>query len=204
MSASSRGVPVSIYRPSNIVGHSKTGSYQAHALITLMLKGCLQMGIAPKLEAVLNLVPVDYVSRAIVHLSRQKEPCGQAFYVVSPTSIEWRQLIRWLDGMGYPIRQVSYEVWYTELLKLTVNSSDNILAPLALLFTNQNFVRKLLGMFHFECRNTLDELANNSIICPSIKEDALKTYFSDITQSSYTNSSLSDKGLRGLVLQATQ
>lgn len=205
MTAHSRGLPVSIYRPSNIMGHSKTGICQTSSFVTTIIKGCIQMGIAPDLEAVLNLVPVDYVSRAICHLSRKQEPCGQAFEIVNPEPLEWRQLVNWIGRRGYPLQQVSYEAWYAELLKqASVHASDNALAPLRTLFVNQNFIQKTLGAFHFDCGNTLDGLAINSIVCSPVNDDLLNTYFSYFTQSGFLNPPPSDSELRELMLQGSR
>ena len=205
MTAHSRGLPVSIYRPSNIMGHSKTGICQTSSFVTTIIKGCIQMGIAPDLEAVLNLVPVDYVSRAICHLSRKQEPCGQAFEIVNPEPLEWRQLVNWIGRLGYPLQQVSYEAWYAELLKqASVHASDNALAPLRTLFVNQNFIQKTLGAFHFDCGNTLDGLAINSIVCSPVNDDLLNTYFSYFTQSGFLNPPPSDSELRELMLQGSR
>lgn len=204
MTASSRGLPISIYRPSNIMGPSKTGICQTSGFVPAMVKGCIQMGIAPELEAVLNLVPVDYVSRAIYLLSRKQEPCGQAFNIVNPKPIEWKQLVDWIGRMGYPLQQVSYEAWYTELLKQASNhSSENALAPLRTLFINQNFIQKSLGAFHFDCDNTLDGLATNSIVCPPVNDDLLNAYFSYFIQSGFLSPPSSDNKLRGSILQET-
>jgi amino acid adenylation domain-containing protein/thioester reductase-like protein len=177
MEAASRGLPVSIYRPSNIVGDSKTGTCLTDGFITLMLKGCLQMGVAPNLEAMLNLVPVDYVSQAIVLLSQKQEPCGQAFHLVNPEPIEWKQLIEWLNKMGHSIYLDSYTAWYSRLLRLAAQSSDNTITPLAGLFANQHLIQKLLGAFYFDSKETLKTLASN-LACPPVDDDLLHTNFS--------------------------
>jgi amino acid adenylation domain-containing protein/thioester reductase-like protein len=185
MKAFSRGIPVSIYRPSNIMGDTTTGICSTNGFIALMLKGCLQMGLAPDIKAMLNLVPVDFVSQAIVFLSRQHDSSSQAFHIVNPEPIAWKQTIDRVKMMGYSIELVSYEVWYSRLLKLAAQSSDNILIPLVGLFANQSFVQKLLGAFNFDARETLNGLADHSIICPRIDDRLLHTYFSYFNQSGF-------------------
>ncbi len=197
--AHSRGLPVSIYRPSNIMGHSKTGVCATTAFVPRMINGCIQMGIAPELEAVLNLVPVDYVSRAIIHLSRQQKPCGQVFYIVNPEPIEWKQLVDWMECEGYPLQQVSYEAWYAKLLQVGANESGNPLTPLKSILANYNFTKKLLGTFDFDGETALTELNSNSLICPPVNDDLLETYFSYFIDSGYLRSSISGSKLRGLV-----
>jgi thioester reductase-like protein len=183
--AHSRGLPISIYRPSNIVGHSQTGICSTSNFISLMIKGCLEMSIAPEIEAILNLVPVDYVSRAIVCLSRQEKPCGQNFNLINSEPIEWKNLIHWMQRIGYSIEQVPYQTWYAELLNLGKQGSENILVSLAPLFLNQNLLKSLLGGFNFDAENTINQLASYEIVCPPINEELLNTYFSYFTRSGF-------------------
>ncbi|MBP0000389.1 MAG: amino acid adenylation domain-containing protein [Cyanobacteria bacterium SID2] len=193
MEASSRGLPVSIYRPSNVMGSSKTGINQTSGFIAKMLKGCIQMGYVPKLKAVLNLVPVDYASRSIVHLSRTQDPCGQAFHIVNLHSITWDKLVRWMGKLGYPLKSVSYEAWYAQLLQQASDyTSDNPLVPLVTVFANPDFIQKSLGAFDFQCENVLDGLATTSIECPPINDDLLDTYFHDFTQRQFFDRPPSD------------
>jgi amino acid adenylation domain-containing protein/thioester reductase-like protein len=175
MAAASRGLPVSIYRPSNIIGHSQTGIGSTKSFITLMLKGCLQMGMAPELNAKLNLVPVNFVTRAITNLSQQQEPCGRAFHLVNPNPIEWQELLSWMTSQGYSLEQVSYQAWCEQLLKLIQGGSDNILVPLQKIVTNRHLLQKLLGAFHFENENHL--------ACPPVDDELLKTFFANLAQS---------------------
>ncbi|MDZ8261773.1 amino acid adenylation domain-containing protein [Nostoc sp. ChiQUE01b] len=196
--AYTRGLPVSIYRPSNIMGHSKTGLCSTTGFLPRMINGCIQMGIAPEVEAVLNLVPVDYVSQAIVHLSRQQKICGQAFYIVNPEPIEWKQLVNWMEAIGYPLQQVSYEIWYDRLLQLGKHNSENPLAPLVSILT-YNFIQKLLGAFQFKSKNTVNELNRHSIFCSPVNSELLKTYFSYFSESSYLKPPVSSSEWRSLV-----
>jgi amino acid adenylation domain-containing protein/thioester reductase-like protein len=173
-----RGLPIYIYRPSNIMGQSQTGACPDNSFVSLMIKGCLQMGIAPKINAFLNLIPVDYASQVIVNLSLQSNHTSHTFHVVNPEPIEWGELINLLSRLEYLIQQASYETWYSQLFKLSIDGSDNVLAPLATILTNQKFVQKLLGSFYFDCQNTLNNLSINNIVCPSIDDKMLRIHLS--------------------------
>lgn len=198
--AASRGLPVSIYRPSNIIGDTRTGVSLTDGFITLLLKGCIQMKVAPNIKAMLNLVPVDYVSQAIVALSQQQKPCGQVFHIVNPEPIEWKQLIDWLNQKGHLVHLDSYSGWYSQLLKLAAQTSDNTLTPLAGLFANQCLVQQLLGAFYFDSISTLKTLASYSIVCPSINDDLLCANFSYSTQYDFCTAQLSSSQSKNLIL----
>ncbi len=77
MTARVRGIPVCIYRLGMITGHSQTGVSKTDDLMCRMIKGFIQLGSAPDLDMMINMTPVDYVSKAIIHLSRQKESLVQ-------------------------------------------------------------------------------------------------------------------------------
>jgi nucleoside-diphosphate-sugar epimerase/SAM-dependent methyltransferase/acyl carrier protein len=50
MAARSRGLPVSIYRPGMVSGHSKTGASKTDDLTCRLIEGFIQMGSAPNLD----------------------------------------------------------------------------------------------------------------------------------------------------------
>jgi len=51
-------------------GHSKTGVSNTDDFMHRVLRGCIQLKSAP--DANMMVDTVDYVSRAIIHLSKQK------------------------------------------------------------------------------------------------------------------------------------
>jgi amino acid adenylation domain-containing protein/thioester reductase-like protein len=191
--AASRGLPISIYRPSNVMGHSKTGFCQLSDFIVKMIKGCIQMEAAPQVDALLNLVPVDYACRTIIYLSQQEKPGGKVFHIVGRNSIRWEQIINWIANLGSKIQLMPYEEWYAKLLKLTANSFDfpynevlaNELIPLAHLFANKAFIHKSLGAFQLDCANTIEGLEDSSIICPQFNEELLNIYISYYIESGF-------------------
>ncbi|MGA1603123.1 MAG: thioester reductase domain-containing protein [Prochlorothrix sp.] len=69
--AQKRGLPACIHRPARIMGDSRTGiTGNLTDFLCSLLKGCILFGKTPQSEAVINLMPVDYVAQAIVHLAQ--------------------------------------------------------------------------------------------------------------------------------------
>ena len=110
LAARERGLPVAIYRVTRIWGHSATGAGNPDDFLFRLLKGCVQLGGAPDLSFQANLVPVDYVARALVHLSGLPEAAGRVFHLssgpdrslrVSDLAAEVRRLLR-ADGVALP------------------------------------------------------------------------------------------------------
>ena len=180
VAAGERGLPVAIYRPSNILGTQETGIFSADAFITKLLQGCLQMGCAPEIEALLNIVTADYASQVIVELSQQQDSYGQAMNIVNPHSITWIELLDLMEGLGCSMKRLSYESWYGHLLKIKKQDQHNPVMPLAALFSNRQFIQKSLGAFEFVCGNTQRKITDASIACPPFGASQLESYLAHI------------------------
>ncbi|KAB8320088.1 non-ribosomal peptide synthetase [Tolypothrix campylonemoides VB511288] len=181
MAARSRGLPVCIYRPGTISGHSQTGVCQTDDFLWRMIKGCSQLGSFPDIDFMVDMTPIDYVSKTIVHLSRQKESLNKAFHLLNPHSIHLNQLLKWMQDFGYTFEKISYEHWRAKLIDATKQSLDNAAYPLISLFSERISSEQITNSItepKFDCQNTFAGLANSSIICPPIDDKLLNTYFS--------------------------
>jgi len=183
--ARERGLPVSIYRPSFIVGHQETGAGNAQDLLFRLINGCIQLGIAPDIHLSFNIVPVDYVSQAIVHLSTQAEASGKTFHLVNPhhIAIDWKQILHWLQALGYTIQPIAYAQWLAVLQAMGDRLTDNALYPLLPMFSavSKNPSSARLNLSHelqFDCQNTRSGLADTTLNCPAIDVDWLSNYLS--------------------------
>ncbi|MBE9120376.1 amino acid adenylation domain-containing protein [Tychonema sp. LEGE 07199] len=178
--ARDRGIPVSIYRPGRISGHSQTGACNSSDSLYRLLAGCVQLGCVPDGNWMMNVAPVDYVSRAIVHLSRQKESIGKNFHLVNPHSFYLSELVGWIRSSGYPIERVCYETWQAEIVNRAGNSPDHALYPLVGLFSEKVSEAEMSqsGTLQFDCKNTLDGLATTDITCPQADANLFRTYLS--------------------------
>jgi thioester reductase-like protein len=90
--------PVTIFRPSLIVGHSVTGQIDRatgpYALIRPLvnLPRNVPMPMPGRGEAPLNMVPVDYVAGAIRAISLRPEAAGRTFHLVDPNPVSGRRV----------------------------------------------------------------------------------------------------------------
>ncbi len=48
------------------LGDSHSGACQRHDFLWLLLKACIETGFAPQFDGPVNVIPVDYASKAIV------------------------------------------------------------------------------------------------------------------------------------------
>ena len=183
MAAHSRGIPACVYRPGTIIGHSQTGASQTDDLVARLIKGLIQLGNAPKLDLKMSLTPVDYVSKAIIHLSRQPASWGKAFHLVSPDALPLGQFVNEIRALGYSIQWTDYQQWQAHLLN-SAAKQENALSPLLFLFAewgsgNQPSYLETAALMSqaFDCQNTLAGLGS-SVVCPTVDAQLLRVYFS--------------------------
>ena len=181
MMAYKRGIPVCIYRPGRITGCSRTGVSNAKDFFFALMKSWIQLGKVPDRNEMITMTPADYVSRAVVYLSRQKKNLGKTFHLFNPHPIHLRCLTNWIQSFGYPLEQVPDDEWQTTLIHFIKSSPNNALYPFLPIIRKQssdssqvNYDKKP----HFDCQNTLLGLHNTNISCPPVTEKLLKTYFS--------------------------
>jgi amino acid adenylation domain-containing protein/thioester reductase-like protein len=171
--AGSRGLPVCIYRLGRVWGHSQTGACQAVDFMWLMVKGCIQFGAMPDLPWAQNLIPVDYLAKAIVYLSLRRESLGKTFHMFHPVATRFKELTSYAVGLGYKIRTVPYEEWLDALKREAERSQDNALYPML-----SGFGKLSAGSLTFECLATLDALAGAPFTYPAVDSELLGRYFS--------------------------
>ena len=183
--AADRGLPIRIYRPGLVSGDSTTGICNTDDFLPRMIKGCIQLGSAPDSEAMIEMVPVDYVSKAIVHLSRQKELRSNVFHVVNPHYITARGLESIFYSLGYRVVLMSYWDWRAALFENAKISSRNALFPLLTMFTDAPLFERIPV---FDCSHTLEGLRGTPVVCPEINKDLIATYLAYFKSSGFLDS----------------
>jgi thioester reductase-like protein len=185
MQAKERGLPVCIYRPSRIAGDSKTGiNGNTTDFFWSLLKGCLQLGKIPALETGINLVPVDYISQAIVSLSRREQSFGKAFNLLNPQPLSWEKLFEEISALGYPVERVSYDELLREVEQYVAKNPEDELYSSLLLFLSDPGTLKAKKP-RFDTSNTKEGLAKVAIACPPADKKLLTTYISYFQKSGY-------------------
>lgn len=185
--AQERGLPAAIYRPGVLAGDSRTGIANPTDLANRMILGCVQLGYVPAENTLMDLCPVDYASRAIVHLSQRDNTLGNAFHLVNPEPHQWHDWVTWINELGYPLQALPYDDWKAKLQQaLTNTTAHNALSPFvdALPRAKGDTKHFMLTQVYlegkaprFNCQNTLAGLAGSQIAYPSVDADLLHRYF---------------------------
>jgi thioester reductase-like protein len=146
-----------------------------------MIKGCLQLSVAPDLEWPVDTNPVDYVSQTIVELSMLPGSVGRTFHMAHPAPFTLPKLFNWLQDFGYKTETLPYADWRKLLVADAAGPKKNALFPLLPLFlADRKSMGSMADMPTFSCVNTFS---------------ALQELADPIVESSTTSSS-SEKGLK--------
>ncbi|HYX15518.1 MAG TPA: amino acid adenylation domain-containing protein [Nostoc sp.] len=191
--AHERGVPTAIYRPTWIEGHSQTGICNRPGFLRSLIKGCIQLGFAPDWNIPVDIVPVDYISQAIVQLSKQKSFNQRIFHISNPQSISWYQLAKWMQNFGYSIEIIPFQDWLSKVDFFLPTMPENALLPfLSFLFEKLPEQQQSIPEIYFQSKslqfdssNTFTGLVGSSITCPPVDDKLLNTYFSYFIDSGF-------------------
>jgi len=121
-----RGLPVQIYRSGYIGGTSDLGITNQNDALLLLIKGCIQLGFAPDWQEIIALLPVDFVSQAIVKISLEHPDKSGVYHLDHPIGILWTDLVEWLVEYGYPIKLCTHHEWINHLMHI---DHANVLFP---------------------------------------------------------------------------
>lgn len=110
--ASRRGLPVRILRAGTISGHSLSGAANAWDLQNALIVESINLGHAPDIEGWrAEMTPVDFVSKAIIHLGNQTQVKQLVFHLGDPDPVDTRTVFDHLEELGYPTKRLSWDEW---------------------------------------------------------------------------------------------
>ncbi|MFE3194140.1 thioester reductase domain-containing protein [Nocardia sp. NPDC059240] len=125
--ARDRGVPVTVHRPTQVWGDSRSGACQRNDFVWRFVIGSIQAGVYPRnFRLKMNLVPVDYVCAAVVAVSRQDAAVGGIFHQIGPAAIDSVAIRDFIAAAGYDLKEVSVIKW----LKAISADVSNAMFPL--------------------------------------------------------------------------
>ncbi len=115
--ARAAGLPVTVHRVGRIAGHRRTGACRHDDFFWLQMKGFALLGRYPQdiVEApAVDLLPVDYVARAIIRLS-EAEPDNENWHLYHTDGLDWPTIIAAIREQGYPVRPAAPADWLVAL-----------------------------------------------------------------------------------------
>jgi nucleoside-diphosphate-sugar epimerase len=161
-------IPATIYRPSIVVGDSRTGEidrfegpyYLAILLVTSPLAVPLPLpgdGVAP-----LNVVPVDFLVDAVLSISRNPEGIGKTVHVVDPAPLSARRVYEMIaERANKRLPPVSIPHRAVEAL-LSLPVLERLYRP------QRAAIAQVNHLVMYNCHNLLNLLDGTGIRCPPI------------------------------------
>lgn len=129
------GCLVNNYRLGRVVGHSATGACQTKDFLWKIIKGSIQLGFYPELDALIDITPVDYVSKLVINLSKEDKEMNRNYHIFNPNPIGFKELFNYINEYGYSLKMVSYQKWIEAVEK---KKEKNALYELLPLFTGRS------------------------------------------------------------------
>jgi thioester reductase-like protein len=183
--AGQRGLPVTVYRPGRIAWHSVTGVANSDDLLTGAIRLCIQTGKCPRTDGPVfeDITPVDYVTSAILYLSRRNSSLGKVFHLLNPGPVDLRLLLDGLRMFGYTIQDIPEEQWRQELAVSALDPVHGLAAALltALLgggshVADSAATRMAVAAPMVDYRDTGAELAAAGISCPEVTAEIIRRF----------------------------
>jgi thioester reductase-like protein len=112
--AGARGLPFTVHRPA-IGGDSRTGAFNAHDHVNLAIRGCVEVGCAPRSALRVQIAPVDHVARALVHLVHDPAFAGATSHLVADDALTFDELFDVVEEAGYELPRVPLAQWREEV-----------------------------------------------------------------------------------------
>lgn len=176
-------IPYRIYRPSMVVGDSRTGAmdkidgpYYIFRLLEVMGRFLPGWAPLPGIEGgQFNIVPVDYVAKAMVHIAHQPDLDGQSFFLTDDKHYSLAELINLVAGVSglpgfrwqvpnrvldkLPESTIPYlsRQWWVKKLLLSMDIAPDALGYITYQTT-------------FDRSNAAKALANSGITPPALEE----------------------------------
>jgi FkbH-like protein/thioester reductase-like protein len=181
--AMKKGLPISIYRLGMMSGLSTNGVYhKLNEFLPSLFKGCIQLGAFPSIDTKLEMVPIDFVAKGLIHICQKQESLGKIYHMNHPQALTVMEIINWIRNYGYPLRAIPWDIWKQELLRSGARLRDNALYPFL------DFIRALQDhqtyMPEMDMKNFLTGIPKNSLTCPTHTE-LLKKYFDYFVKVQY-------------------
>ncbi|GGO96642.1 hypothetical protein GCM10012280_56610 [Wenjunlia tyrosinilytica] len=191
--AGRRGVPTAVYRPGRISGATGTGVVGADDAFWHYVRAGIELGAMPIPDGgpgsvtSVDLVPVDYVARAVVHLGLGAEPNGAAYNLTNPEPTRVDVIVDHLKSLGHRIDAVPQREWARRLQQahaVATATEDSSLHHVALLIAD-GAAGELMGDFRFDRSATIRGLGGSGIECPKVDGSVLERYFQYFADSGF-------------------
>ncbi len=137
LEARRRGLPVTVYRPPLIVGHSETGACNETDIFSRLLLGLAELGEVQDVRVPMDVAAIDEVADHIVQLSLTSGAIGRSFNLSHPEPAHLSDLANAVRESGFSVQEVPLDRWLSTLETRGVDDKRHALAALQPFFTRR-------------------------------------------------------------------
>nr|APD72066.1 type I polyketide synthase 1 [Streptomyces sp.] len=172
--ARGRGLPVTVHRVDLVSGDQRNGACQTHDFVWLSVKGMLQARAVPAdLGGSFQLVPVDYVSAAVLALARRPEAVGGTFHLSGRAPVAFAELVEHLRSFGHELAELDRSAWRDRVTA----DPGNALLPLLESFEAVSGTADSSDVYlAMDSSDTDTALAGTGIVRPEPTRELFRTY----------------------------
>lgn len=179
--AAKEGLPLITYRLGYAMCHSETGASAPYQWWSGLVKNCVEFKSYPLLtELREGLITVDYMTKAMAHITKNKEAVGKKFNLIArpETNLTLESFFALLKKY-YPLTLEGLP--YKEWRKQWEDDSKNRLYPLTSLFKDNmheglSTVELYQNTYVWDCSNVIQFLENSGIEEPAFDKKMLDAY----------------------------
>jgi thioester reductase-like protein len=174
LAAGRAGLPVRVYRPPLIAGHSQSGLWHQDDLLHRLLRGCLELGLAPAIDWELDLVPVDYVANAVTAMAWRPPQELACLHLHHPQPLLLADVLGGLIERGAPLQLVPMAHWLEALEQQPANPLYPIRAFFSRRWGEEQLTYPELNQAGVRARPataaTVAALEAHGVVCPSFEQ----------------------------------
>lgn len=184
MEAASRNIPTHIYRLGRITGSVFTGMCNLNDMFSKMVKSYIVLGKIPDLQTTVDMTPVDYVTKSIVHISMNKNIKKKAFHLFNVNSPTNRVLQQLFMEAGVQLELCTLQQWKISLESYLTKNPDETLYPLLAFYLNDDSFFKDIDM-EIDEKNVKECLDGTGIRCYEIDKQLIKKYYNHMVEERF-------------------
>jgi thioester reductase-like protein len=185
--ASGRGLPISIYRPGNVSGHSESGASNPRDLLGAVIVESTRLGCAPEVEGWhMEMTPVDFVAAAILYLASERVAQGSTYHLANPDPPPADEVFDRLEEQGYPLERLPYDEWLQKIDAAPPEEGS----PGEILQGASPSADELWEGNTYEVHNARRALGDGGPTRPAIDGDLMETYARYFARQGWTEATL--------------
>jgi amino acid adenylation domain-containing protein/thioester reductase-like protein len=183
--ARDRGLPVVIHRLGRVSGDSTSGVWRAtHDALPEMLKASAGLGLLPRFDGHVDMVPVDYVAKAMAAIATRPDALGRVFHLVNPCPLRFPDLLAGFELAGYPTDAAEMTQWYGELVARSASSDEDWTVAIALLSEWTQHATTGMRDPRFDSHRT-QEFLGDAARCPAVDPSVLAQYLRHLADTGF-------------------